>query len=208
MYVTSPAFVLWNLTGPLVCSSSLFFRLSCWPAGKGRDAQLQTTSSPSMPQIYPEVERTLLESWGASQKNSTNSKVSYQICKGSLTYFTFPVTLSRSNLMGTKFTVFDNALNPERALPDMSNARQELAGIIYVSYSTALLVQKNKSGTISKKRNADFTCFWHQETNVLGMKGPRRMTIIIPGMDKNNQRVPLRPRNVRIQLYFCCEHTK
>ncbi|KAK9528621.1 hypothetical protein VZT92_012773 [Zoarces viviparus] len=70
----------------------------------------------------------------------------------------------RSNLMGTKFTVFDNALNPDRALPDMSNARQELAGIIY-------------------------------ETNVLGMKGPRRMTIIIPGMDKNNQRVPLRPRN-------------
>lgn len=39
--------------------------------------------------------------------------------------------------MGTKFTVFDNALNPDRALPDMSNARQELAGIIYVSYQTA-----------------------------------------------------------------------
>ncbi|KAM9813767.1 tubby-related protein 3-like [Neosynchiropus ocellatus] len=70
----------------------------------------------------------------------------------------------RSNLMGTKFTVFDNAMNPERALPDLSNARQELAGIIY-------------------------------ETNVLGMKGPRRMTVIIPGMDKNNERVPLRPRN-------------
>ncbi|XP_029948164.1 tubby-related protein 1-like [Salarias fasciatus] len=70
----------------------------------------------------------------------------------------------RSNLMGTKFTVFDNALNPERALPDLSNARQELAGIIY-------------------------------ETNVLGMKGPRRMTVVIPGMDKDNERVPLRPRN-------------
>ncbi|KAF3690165.1 Tubby-related protein 1 Tubby-like protein 1 [Channa argus] len=70
----------------------------------------------------------------------------------------------RSNLMGTKFTVFDNALNPDRALPDMSNARQELAGIIY-------------------------------ETNVLGMKGPRRMTVIIPGMNKDNERVPLRPRN-------------
>ncbi|XP_062272178.1 tubby-related protein 1-like [Scomber scombrus] len=70
----------------------------------------------------------------------------------------------RSNLMGTKFTVFDNALNPERALPDLSNARQELAGIIY-------------------------------ETNVLGMKGPRRMSVIIPGMDKDNDRVPLRPRN-------------
>ncbi|XP_061894284.1 tubby-related protein 1-like isoform X1 [Entelurus aequoreus] len=70
----------------------------------------------------------------------------------------------RSNLMGTKFTVFDNALNPERALPDMSNARQELAGIIY-------------------------------ETNVLGMKGPRRMMVIVPGMDKDDERVALRPRN-------------
>uniref|UniRef100_A0A3Q2X9H8 TUB like protein 1b n=1 Tax=Hippocampus comes TaxID=109280 RepID=A0A3Q2X9H8_HIPCM len=69
-----------------------------------------------------------------------------------------------SNLMGTKFTVFDNALNPEKALPDMSNARQELAAIIY-------------------------------ETNVLGMKGPRRMSVIIPGMDRDNERVPLRPRN-------------
>lgn len=39
--------------------------------------------------------------------------------------------------MGTKFTVFDNAVNPEKALPDMSNARQELAGIIYVSHFTA-----------------------------------------------------------------------
>ncbi|XP_023655518.1 tubby-related protein 1-like isoform X2 [Paramormyrops kingsleyae] len=70
----------------------------------------------------------------------------------------------RSNLMGTKFTVFDNAVHPDRALPDMSNARQELAAIIY-------------------------------ETNVLGMKGPRRMTVIIPGMDKDNERVPIRPRS-------------
>uniref|UniRef100_A0A672SC22 Tubby-related protein 1-like n=1 Tax=Sinocyclocheilus grahami TaxID=75366 RepID=A0A672SC22_SINGR len=71
----------------------------------------------------------------------------------------------RSNLMGTKFTVFDNALHPDRALPDMSNARQELAAIIY-------------------------------ETNVLGMKGPRRMIVIIPGMTKDGERVPIRPRSL------------
>ncbi|XP_026055063.1 tubby-related protein 1 [Carassius auratus] len=69
----------------------------------------------------------------------------------------------RSNLMGTKFTVFDNGLNPDRALRDMSNARQELAAIIY-------------------------------ETNVLGFKGPRKMTVIIPGMDDDNERVPIRPQ--------------
>ncbi|XP_018615860.1 tubby-related protein 1 isoform X2 [Scleropages formosus] len=70
----------------------------------------------------------------------------------------------RSNLMGTKFTVFDNGLNPDRALRDLSNARQELAAIIY-------------------------------ETNVLGFKGPRKMTVIIPGMDEDNERVPIRARN-------------
>ncbi|KAM6977796.1 tubby-related protein 3 [Aplochiton taeniatus] len=70
----------------------------------------------------------------------------------------------RSNLVGTKFTVFDNGLNPDRAMRDLSNARQELAAIIY-------------------------------ETNVLGFKGPRKMTVVIPGMDEESQRVPIRARS-------------
>ncbi|KAM4045386.1 tubby-related protein 1 [Anomaloglossus baeobatrachus] len=70
----------------------------------------------------------------------------------------------RSNLMGTKFTVFDNGANPEKANSDWSNVRQELAAIVY-------------------------------ETNVLGFKGPRRMTVLIPGMDEECERVPIHPRN-------------
>ncbi|XP_029429437.1 tubby-related protein 1 [Rhinatrema bivittatum] len=70
----------------------------------------------------------------------------------------------RSNLMGTKFTVFDNGANPDKANADCSNIRQELAAVTY-------------------------------ETNVLGFKGPRKMTVIIPGMSSDNERVPIRPRN-------------
>ncbi|XP_005311714.1 tubby-related protein 1 isoform X2 [Chrysemys picta bellii] len=70
----------------------------------------------------------------------------------------------RSNLMGTKFTVFDNGVNPDRANADWSNVRQELSAVVY-------------------------------ETNVLGFKGPRKMTVIIPGMNSDNERVPIRPRN-------------
>ncbi|MBN3277074.1 TULP1 protein, partial [Polyodon spathula] len=73
----------------------------------------------------------------------------------------------RSNVMGTKFTVFDNGLNPDRASSDWSKVRQELSAIIY-------------------------------ETNVLGFKGPRRMTVIIPGMNEDSERVPIRPRNVGV----------
>ncbi|KAF3859305.1 hypothetical protein F7725_021704 [Dissostichus mawsoni] len=66
----------------------------------------------------------------------------------------------RSNLMGTKFTVYDNGTNPCKhpgTLLEESNTRQEMAAICY-------------------------------ETNVLGFKGPRKMTVIIPGMNMNFDR--------------------
>ncbi|XP_025781849.1 tubby-related protein 1 [Puma concolor] len=71
-----------------------------------------------------------------------------------------------SNLLGNRFTVFDNGQNPHRGggSTDVGRLRQELAAVIY-------------------------------ETNVLGFRGPRRMTVIIPGMNTENERVPIRPRN-------------
>ncbi|XP_036400450.1 tubby protein-like isoform X1 [Megalops cyprinoides] len=72
----------------------------------------------------------------------------------------------RSNLMGTKFTVYDNGVNPMKTPSSLeaSNLRQELAAICY-------------------------------ETNVLGFKGPRKMSVIIPGMNMEHERVCIRPRN-------------
>ncbi|XP_078225177.1 tubby-related protein 1 isoform X3 [Callithrix jacchus] len=71
----------------------------------------------------------------------------------------------RSNLLGNRFTVFDNGQNPQRGYgTNVASLRQELAAVIY-------------------------------ETNVLGFRGPRRMTVIIPGMSAENERVPIRPRN-------------
>ncbi|KAL2102671.1 hypothetical protein ACEWY4_001839 [Coilia grayii] len=78
----------------------------------------------------------------------------------------------RSNLMGTKFTVFDNGTNPCKnpgTLLEESNTRQELAAICY-------------------------------ETNVLGFKGPRKMTVIIPGMNMNFERIPVRPTSEQESL--------
>ncbi|NXP49650.1 TULP3 protein, partial [Heliornis fulica] len=72
----------------------------------------------------------------------------------------------RSNLMGTKFTVYDHGVSPVKAqgLVEKAHTRQELAAICY-------------------------------ETNVLGIKGPRKMSVIIPGMNMNHKRIPIRPRN-------------
>jgi hypothetical protein len=38
--------------------------------------------------------------------------------------------------------------------------------------------------------------YFLQETNVLGFKGPRKMTIIIPGMNLDHERVDIKPRSV------------
>ena len=37
-----------------------------------------------------------------------------------------------------------------------------------------------------------------QETNVLGFKGPRKMSVIVPGMTMVHERVSIRPRNVSL----------
>ncbi|XP_060032969.1 tubby protein homolog isoform X2 [Erinaceus europaeus] len=73
----------------------------------------------------------------------------------------------RSNLMGTKFTVYDNGVNPQKAAAsavESGTLRQELAAVCY-------------------------------ETNVLGFKGPRKMSVIVPGMNMVHERVCIRPRN-------------
>ncbi|XP_013768744.1 tubby protein [Pundamilia nyererei] len=72
----------------------------------------------------------------------------------------------RSNVLGTKFTVYDGGENPEKKpfIKECESMRQELAAICY-------------------------------ETNVLGFKGPRKMTVLIPGMLENDERVVIRPKN-------------
>ncbi|MEQ2300537.1 hypothetical protein AMECASPLE_026685 [Ameca splendens] len=72
----------------------------------------------------------------------------------------------RSNVLGTKFTVYDGGENPEKKpfIKESESVRQELAAICY-------------------------------ETNVLGFKGPRKMTLIIPGMLENDERVSICPKN-------------
>lgn len=42
-----------------------------------------------------------------------------------------------------------------------------------------------------------------QETNVLGFKGPRKMSVIIPGMNMDHERVSIRPRNVSHAISQC-----
>ena len=58
---------------------------------------------------------------------------------------------------------------------------------------------KTDKKLLNNKKNGnvlDLYCLYFQETNVLGFKGPRKMTIIIPGMNLDHERVDIKPRSV------------
>uniref|UniRef100_A0A5F9CHD1 Tubby-like protein n=1 Tax=Oryctolagus cuniculus TaxID=9986 RepID=A0A5F9CHD1_RABIT len=46
--------------------------------------------------------------------------------------------------------------------------------------------------TVHTRQELAAVCY---ETNVLGFKGPRKMSVIIPGMNMNHERIPFQPRN-------------
>ncbi|XP_063797771.1 tubby protein homolog [Pseudophryne corroboree] len=77
----------------------------------------------------------------------------------------------RSNMLGTRFTVFDNGVSPESKpfVQERETIRQELASISY-------------------------------KTNVLGLRGPRKMKVIIPGMNQERERVCIQPLDERETL--------
>ncbi|PSN38975.1 Protein king tubby [Blattella germanica] len=82
----------------------------------------------------------------------------------------------RSNLLGTQFTVFDNGHSPRRG-----ESREDW-----------------------KRNNArqELAAIVY-ETNVLGFKGPRKMTVILPGMTQDHKRVQISPQDEHESLLEC-----
>lgn len=81
-------------------------------------------------------------------------------------------------MFGTSFTVFDNG-NKECT----ESPRLDLAVIIYVSLAGSLT-------RVYLYICLSLSVLW-QDTNILGFKGPRNMTVILPGMTEDDQRVKI-----------------
>ncbi len=77
----------------------------------------------------------------------------------------------RGNFLGTSFTIFDNGIKP----PTSASARRLGLGTNPTNIRQELAAVQ-------------------YETNVLGFKGPRKMTTIIPAMTADHQRIHLSPR--------------
>ncbi|XP_043964092.1 tubby-related protein 3 isoform X2 [Gambusia affinis] len=78
----------------------------------------------------------------------------------------------RSNYTGTKFTVYDSGINPGKNL--------------------GMLLEESNT-----RQELAAVCY---DTNLLGFKGPRKMTVVLPGMNMNHERIPVRPQNEQESL--------
>ncbi|KAM9039399.1 tubby-related protein 2 isoform 8-T8 [Sarcophilus harrisii] len=101
----------------------------------------------------------------------------------------------RSNVLGTKFTIFDNGVNPERKtfMLESTRIREELGAVCYVRAGVTRGRAREEEAAPALARDKPGPSL--QETNVLGFRGPRKMTIIIPGIDPQNQRLKVQPQN-------------
>jgi len=114
-------------------------------------------------------------------------------------YIETPIAKLRSNLLGTEFTLYDFGIKPGRLRNDfatnISNASNLSTGGISTNDENFF------EETNDSLRNADLKYLRKEylsveyDFNIFGYKGPRQMSIIIPGMDNDFQREDFYIRN-------------
>ncbi|KAK2163920.1 hypothetical protein LSH36_72g06041 [Paralvinella palmiformis] len=103
----------------------------------------------------------------------------------------------RSNFFGTSFVVFDYGLSPKKPIcNNKEKLRQELVGIVYFTiFDNGESPRRGGRGIPEAANIRRELAAVAYETNVLGFKGPRKMSVIIPGMNLDHERVEIRPRS-------------
>jgi tubby-related protein 1 len=115
-------------------------------------------------ELFLEEENKFLLAAKKRSKNKTSNYVISMDCKTLEKDNACYMGKVRSNFVGTEFTMFDHGLNPRDAADD-----------------AAVVTVRQELGCIL------------YESNILGSRGPRKMTAVIPNVRKDGQRVPFRP---------------
>lgn len=97
-------------------------------------------------------------------------------------YIETPFAKLRSNLFGTQFTLYDFGAKPVNDIePDSFTQRPRLSNNEFdFSETTSEDVKNSDTNSIRREYAAV-----NYALNVLGLKGPRNMNVILPGMDEN-----------------------
>ncbi|RNA27193.1 tubby -like protein [Brachionus plicatilis] len=93
-------------------------------------------------------------------------------------YIETPLAKLKSNLFGTQFKLYDFGIKPMNDIPPQSYFLKASPNDLEFSETTSEDAQ-NLDANLSRREYASVTYGF----NVLGLKGPRSMNVVIPGMD-------------------------
>lgn len=93
-------------------------------------------------------------------------------------YIETPFAKLKSNLFGTQFKLYDFGIKPINDIPSDNNFFKSSLNDTEFSETTSEDVQ-NSDNNLARREYVSITYGF----NVLGLKGPRNMNVIIPGMD-------------------------
>lgn len=108
-------------------------------------------------------------------------------------YIETPIAKLKSNLLGTQFTLYDFGLkhfNSGNTNGSLSNGVSNFVNTFdnEADHSVNESVNNNNNGVIDTQSNRKEYASIAYEFNVLGIKGPRNMCVVIPGMDNSYNR--------------------
>ncbi|TPX42559.1 hypothetical protein SeMB42_g05080 [Synchytrium endobioticum] len=95
----------------------------------------------------------------------------------------------RSNFLGTAFAVYDNGRSP--LFKRSSTSTSDIGGTSSDCLSTGGNVVDSETDLALPVREELASVIY--DPNILGLKGPRKMTVLLPGMTRTGERIPIRP---------------
>ncbi|KAJ1551574.1 hypothetical protein HK096_007944 [Nowakowskiella sp. JEL0078] len=78
----------------------------------------------------------------------------------------------------------------------VGGVRSNFLGTAFTIFDNGVSPRKRDQGDLPLRKE-----FETKEPNILGFKGPRKMTVLLPGMTREGQRVEIQPANVQILTY-------
>lgn len=150
------------------------------PQGEKKLCRIVRRKDPGLPTRYDlyREDNNFTTTFMLSAYRKRRGKGSYYVITTSKQYSPDEVVLGKvkSNFIGTQFTIYDNGVSPSkyrkknRILPNIS---------------------KTKDNEDLKLRQELGSVFY--DPNILGFKGPRKMTVLLMGMTRDGKRPEFRP---------------
>lgn len=108
----------------------------------------------------------------------------------------------KSNFIGTEFTIYNDGRNPFKLKKDIPLPSPSILSKDKKAKEPVLEITNNDASDTTTSENdirEELACVIY-DPNILGFKGPRKMTVLLPGLTSSNDRIRVQPKSEKETL--------